>query len=344
MEIQNSKQHDVVIIGCGSIGERHTRCFLKTNRARVSICEPVEAVRQRIARDYAVTNSFETVGETLDGQSPGIAVVCTPADTHIQIARQLVDRGFHVLLEKPVSVSLEGVDPLLQAVHRTDSKCAVAYVLRNSPLLLKAKQMIDQQQLGPLRQVAVLSGQHFPTYRPAYRETYYRQRETGGGAIQDSLTHQVNLVQWFAGPMHSVAADCDRLVLEGVNVEDTVNVISRHRAEDGDGHSVMVSYSLNQHQAPNETVYRFVCHDGVVQVVAHEQRCEVQTKPDAGWTTVLETSQQRDDGFVAQANQFIDYVESDRRPSCSLEEGVHSLRANLAILEAAEQRRWVDVS
>ena len=330
-----TKQHRVVVIGTGSIGERHTRCFQHTNRADVCICEIDATIRRRVQQTYDLKAAYEDFEQVLATES-GIAVICTPAQMHVPMALRLVERGFDVLLEKPVSTGMDRVSELVLAIEKSNAKCGVAYVLRASPVMQKVKQLLDGGELGDLVEVVAVGGQHFPTYRPAYREIYYTERATGGGAVQDALTHWVNAVQWYAGPMDHVAADCDRLVLEGVNTEDSVNAIARH----GD---VMVNYSLNQHQAPNEIVFRFVCRKGVVEVVSHEQICRVQRGPEQPWETVLAVNLERDETFVVQANRFLDYVEGTQSPACSLTEGVETLRANLAILQAADSRQWVSI-
>src|SRR5215217_6265260 len=97
-----------------------------------------------------------------------------------------------------------------------------------------------------------------PFYRPAYRNTYYARRSSGGGAVQDALTHVLNAGQWLVGNIDRVVADAAHLAIEGVDVEDTVHVIARH----GD---LLASYSLNQHQAPNETMITVVCEGGTAR-------------------------------------------------------------------------------
>ena len=108
-------------------------------------------------------------------------------------------------------------------------------------------------------------GQHFPFYRPAYRDIYYKDRATGGGAVQDALTHVMNAGQWLVGPIDRLVADVDHQVLAGVSVEDTAHVLSRH-----DG--VMGCYSLNQHQAPNETTINVICTAGTARFESHNSR------------------------------------------------------------------------
>ena len=328
--------HRVTVIGTGSIGERHARCFLQTKRAEVGICEIDEVVRARMRNTYALTAEYADFSQVLQSE-PGVAVICTPAQLHIAMAQQLVEAGFHVLIEKPLSTDLDGVQALITSIESRQRQAAVAYVLRASPLLEQARQVVQSSELGRLVEVVAVGGQHFPTYRPAYREIYYRDRETGGGAIQDALTHWVNAVEWVAGPMDCVAADCDRLVLEGVNTEDSVNAIARH----GD---TMVNYSLNQHQAPNETVFRFVCRRGVVEVLMHEQVCRLGKDPIGPWQSVMTANLERDDVFVAQANRFLDVVEGNASPACTVQEGLSTLRANLAILQAADSRQWISIT
>ncbi|MCA9419079.1 MAG: Gfo/Idh/MocA family oxidoreductase, partial [Candidatus Omnitrophica bacterium] len=81
----------LLIIGTGSIGERHTRCFLATGRVQVSICEPNDTLRERIARDYTVEAAFPDLDSALE-KDWDAALVATPAHTHIPIAQQLADK------------------------------------------------------------------------------------------------------------------------------------------------------------------------------------------------------------------------------------------------------------
>ena len=148
-------------------------------------------------------------------------------------------------MEKPLGTSLEGIETLRQSLGKRNLTAAVAYVYRANPILRAMKEAIAAGRFGRPVQVIAVAGQHFPAYRPAYREIYYRDRATGGGAIQDALTHVFNAAEWLVGPINRLLADAAHQVLEGVTVEDTVHVLARHG-------SVMGCYSLNQHQAPDE--------------------------------------------------------------------------------------------
>jgi predicted dehydrogenase len=232
-------------------------------------------------------------------------------------------------VEKPLSISLAGVDDLRSARDRSGRQVAVAYVLHVYALLAEARAWLRLGELGPIRQATMVSGQCFPQFRPAYASTYYRDRRTGGGAIQDALTHSVNWMESVLGPADSVLCDCAHLVLPEVEVEDTVHVSARHGA-------TLVTYALNQFQAPNETTLQFNAAQGSVKIELHHSRWGVLRTGDPDWTWHSVAPGERDTPFIAQANAFLDQLEGAPPRLCSLEAAAQTLRFNLAALASAE--------
>ena len=153
---------------------------------------------------------------------------------------------------------MEDIDQLRDILQSRGLVAAVGYDLRAHPLLQEMKKAIASGRFGQPVQIVAACGQHFPTYRPAYPDNHYRDRATGGGAIQDALTHILNASEWLVGPIDRVWADAAHQILDGVDVEDTVHVLTRQ----GD---VLGCYSLNQHQAPSEMTLTVVCRQGTVR-------------------------------------------------------------------------------
>jgi predicted dehydrogenase len=322
----------ILIIGVGSIGLRHLRCFQATGRVHVSICEPNAALRLQVAGEHQIDRHYADLDAALADRHDA-AVIATPAQLHVPMAIRLVEAGIHLLVEKPLSTSLEGIDTLRQSLGNRNLVAAVAYVYRANPILRAMKEAIASGRFGRPVQVIAVGGQHFPTYRPAYREIYYRDHATGGGAIQDALTHIFNAAEWLVGPIDRLLADAAHQVLEGVTVEDTVNVLTRHGP-------VLGCYSINQHQAPNEMTITVVCHKGTARFENHRHRWRWMMHPDDPWRDEPHEPLTRDAPFVAQANAFLDTLEGRGLPLCSLEEGIQTLRVNLAALASVEQRTW----
>jgi predicted dehydrogenase len=327
-----ARRHRVLVVGVGSIGERHLRCFQGTGRADVALVEINEHLRGSVAQRYGVRHAFADLDTALE-QRPDVAVIATPAPAHVPLALRLAGAGVHVLIEKPLGVSLDGVERLREVVRERGVTAAVAYVYRCHPLLAAVRRALGEGRFGAPVELVAVTGQHFPTYRPAYRETYYTDRVTGGGAIQDALTHVVNAGEGLLGPIDRLVADAAHQALPGVSVEDTVHLLARHGP-------VLASYSLNQYQAPNEFTMTVVCAGGTLRAEFHDNRWRWMTRPGEPWQDECIPPVERDTPFLAQANGFLDAVEGKGVVPCSLEEGIQTLRVNLAALASVQDGGW----
>jgi predicted dehydrogenase len=328
-------QHRILVIGVGSIGHRHLRCFKATGRAALSLCEPNGELAKQVAELNGVDKVFSNLDAALQ-DPPEAAVIATPAPLHIPMATQLAKAGVHLLIEKPLSVSLDGIDALADVLQTKSIKAAVAYVHRANPILREMREAVLSGRFGRPVEVLATCGSHFPTYRPAYRQIYYNNRATGGGAIQDALTHIINAVEWFVGPTTRLAADAAHQLLDGVDVEDTVHMIARNGA-------VMTSYGLNQYQSPNEITLTVVCERGTARAELHRCRWRWMIQPDEPWHDEQHEKYERDAFFVRQANTFLDFLEGTSPPLCTLEEAKHTLRGNLAALTSSDRGTWENI-
>ena len=101
----------VLVVGVGSIGQRHLRCFQQTGRAQVSLCEINPDLRRQVAEQYGVAQTYSDLDAALK-DPPELTVIATPAPLHIPMAQKLAEAGVHLLVEKPLSTSLDGIDAL----------------------------------------------------------------------------------------------------------------------------------------------------------------------------------------------------------------------------------------
>jgi predicted dehydrogenase len=327
--------HSTLIIGCGSIGERHLRCFQKTGRCSVAACDTNPTLLATIKERYGV-EVFASLDAALAEAQFDSVVICTPAHLHLPIAIKLLNLRLHVFIEKPLAIDTALVPQVREAIAQAQRYVAVAYVYHLMPWVANAREFLKQGELGKVLHVSSMSGQHFPTFRPAYRDIYYTRHELGGGAIQDALTHLVNAVEWLIGPCTRVYCDAAHQALEGVTVEDTVNVTARHG-------QVLVSFAMTQFQTPNENTLLIHCENGSVKIETNHQRWGVMRRGDADWTWHQTPPQERDDMFIAQANAFLDGVEGRDTPLCTFEEAVQTLKFNQAALRSAATGAAIEI-
>lgn len=320
-----STRMQILIIGVGSIGERHLRCFQTLDDCDVAICETNAELRAEIAERYQCP-SFSDLNEALGSGALDAAVVCTPASSHIPLARRCIGSGLHVLIEKPLSVSMEGIEELAMEAKAANRQIRVAYIYRFFKALQRAKSLLDAGVCGEVCHITVCSGQHFPTFRPAYRDIYYARRESGGGAIQDALTHQINVVEWLVSPVENLVSHAAHQVLDGVDVEDTVNLSAQLSS------GALASFALNQFQWINETLLTFHGPLGSLRIELPANRIGTAIEGDAEWRWEELPKEARDEVFVEQARDFIRGINGVTDIGCTLEQGIHTLHCNLAAL------------
>ncbi len=270
---------------------------------------------------------FDSLDFALGQKRFDAAAVCTPAPLHLPMTQKLLAAGLHVFIEKPLAIDDALVPQVRDAIAQAERFVAVAYVYHLMPWVIEARGFLRKGELGHCLHVSYSGGQNFPSFRPAYREIYYARHDQGGGAVQDALTHVVNAVEWMIGPCTRVFCDASHQALEGVTVEDTVNISARHG-------SILVSYAMNQFQAPNESTLQFHCEGGSVIVEVHRQRWGVMRQGEKEWTWHQTPPSERDDLFIAQADAFLDGVEGRETPLCTFEEAARTLRFNQAALRS----------
>jgi len=325
----------ILIIGVGSIGARHVKCFQKTGDARVSICEIDDLQREQVQSQFGIERVYADVEVAL-AEPHDAVVVATPAQWHIPFAQQAAEVGLHALIEKPLSVSTRGLQQLVDTTARQQLVAAVAYVYRAHPALAAMKTALDAGRFGRPLQLVAVSGQDFARYRPAYRNTYYRDHAAGGGAIQDALTHLLNAGEWLLGPIERLVADAEHQNLSGVEVEDTVHILARHA-------DVLASYALNQHQSPNETTITVACEEATVRFDFFRRHFAWMNRGEDVWQGEPGAAWEGNELFIAQARSFLQAITLGSAPLCGLEEGAQTLRANLAALASARGGEWLAV-
>lgn len=331
-----SPLHQVLVVGCGSIGERHLRCFLSTGRARAAVCDTNASLAAEVAARYGVLG-FDCLQDAEAAFPADAWIICTPAHTHLSLLARALRGGRHVLCEKPLSTGLDGVEEVRALINSSGRHVAVAYVFHAMPWIYEPRAALLAGEIGQPMHAAVLVGQNFPSFRPAYRDIYYARHDTGGGAIQDGLTHQANFMEWMLGPTTRLYCDAAHQVLEGVTVEDTVNIAARNGP-------VMVSYAHNQFQAPNEVEVRIHGTKGSLMIQMRKQRWGRMLMGETDWTWHTSPPMERDAWFVRQAQEFLNGMEGQPSTLATFDEAVQTLKFNLAALESARTGKVVEIA
>src|SRR5262249_39063512 len=154
------------------------------------------------------------------------AIIASPASAHLEAALALADAGIHLLVEKPIANSSEGVHELIERCRKHQLVLMVGYNLRFMPSLRRAKQMIESGVIGTVLSARVEVGQYLPQWRPHadYRQGVTAQSALGGGALLE-LSHDIDYILWILGLPAQLSASGGKYSNLEIDVEDMVEIL-----------------------------------------------------------------------------------------------------------------------
>lgn len=224
--------HGFGIIGCGMIAEFHTKAIAEIPNARVvGVYDKFEASAQKIARlaggDCRVHDSMESL---LADREIDVVCVCTPSGAHMEPSVQVARSGKHVVVEKPLEITLPRCDAIINACDESGVRLCTIFPSRYSTANASLKSAIDTGRFGKL----TLGDTYVKWWRT---QEYYDSggwRGTwaldGGGALMNQAIHNVDLLQWLMGDVESVHALTATLAHVRIEVEDTAVACLRFKS------------------------------------------------------------------------------------------------------------------
>jgi len=188
-----SKKIKSIVVGYGSAGQRH--------------CNNLES----LGYEVAIVSSFNTVkydryedlSKAIDSENPNFVVIASPNYRHVQELEECITKKIPCLIEKPLSTSLKKLKNIIDHDRILSSEYRVAYLLRYHPFVQRA--LIDIEKIKPVFQASLRYGNYLPWWRPGtdYRNSYSSKESEGGGVLFD-LSHEVDLITYFFGPVNKL--------------------------------------------------------------------------------------------------------------------------------------------
>ncbi|HHV95687.1 MAG TPA: Gfo/Idh/MocA family oxidoreductase [Clostridiaceae bacterium] len=218
------------ILGCGVISSAHYKA-IKANSNKVelyAVCDIIEEKAIEAAQKYGAVKYYTDYKEMLKDENIDFVSICTPSGLHGEMAVECAKAGKHVLCEKPIDVTYEKLDMIVEAFENTNLKFGGVFQYRTYPGLLRAKRMLENGELG---KVYIGDG-----YCKVYRSPeYYRSagwrgtwKLDGGGCLMNQGIHTLDILCWLMGGAVSAQAKTFTLDRE-IEVEDTAFAILKFK-------------------------------------------------------------------------------------------------------------------
>ena len=214
------------IVGCGVIAATHAAAIAGLPDAElVAVADIVPECAQRLAAQYGA-NAYASLLAMLENETLDVVNVCTPSGLHGEHACQIMRSGRHVIIEKPMEITLAAIDEMLQVQKEMGVKLAVISQHRFDAAAQEVYALVQESAFGRL----VLGNVLVPWWRSqgyydsgAWRGTWSLD---GGGVLMNQAIHNIDLLQWLMGPVQSIYAYTDTLA-HRMETEDVAVAVLR---------------------------------------------------------------------------------------------------------------------
>jgi UDP-N-acetyl-2-amino-2-deoxyglucuronate dehydrogenase len=348
----SEKQFGFGIVGAGTISDIHAQAIKAIPNAKLHGVYTTNKSKSQAFADKHNCRSYDSLEALLRVAEIDIVCICTPSGIHLDPALKCIEAGKHCVIEKPLEVSLEKCDRIIEAADKSGIKTAVIFPSRFYAAAQQIKNALDQNRFGNL----ALGDAYVKWSRS---EAYYQSaawRGTwsldGGGALMNQGIHSVDLLQWYMGDVRSVQAVMTNIKHKTIEVEDTV--VSTLEFANGALGVIQCSTAvfpgaLKRIEIMGSAGTAILEESNIIKWQFEKERAEdegIIRNMSAGTVSHGGVSNPADINFYGHQKQLEDMIQSienNRKPQIDASDGRKSVAIVLAIYESAQTGKKVEI-
>ena len=336
---------NVGVIGAGAVAAHHVRAIQQVQGLRLNgIASRTRAGAEKMARQFKVP-AYNSASDVFNDPEVNLVIICTLPDSHGPLAVEAARKGKHVLVEKPLDVSLERAQQTVDECNKAGVVLAVVSQKRFTDGARFLYDSIKQNRLGKILQA--------DAYVKWYRDDAYYNRPgkgnwevEGGGALINQTIHQVDLLRWLVGPVSRLHCEWQLASAHAIESEDNASVLMRFQ----NGAIGVIQASTSFYPGFPE---RLEIHGTAGSVVAEGDYLKSWNVKDSSFPnppqdlfqkSMVGASKPMDisvEPFRRQLENVVSSIRCGRQPLVPGEEGLEALRLVMAMYQSARDNRQV---
>lgn len=305
-----------LVIGCGSIGRRHIQNLRSLGLKDILAYDPDSSRLEPMATELNVRPCASL--ERAYQQTPDAVLICAPTSLHLPLAREALDHGCHIFLEKPLSHTLDGVEEFITRVTSGQRVFLVGYNLRCDPLAQRVHQWLEDSKVGQVVSARLHFGSYLPLRHPweDYRLGYGARADLGGGVILDA-SHELDYALWLFGVPTQVYCVAGKFSNLEIDVDDSAEILLSYPRQ-------VVSIHLDYLQRPYNRWCEIIGTEGQIQVDLASRVAQLYDGATSQWE-VSEAECSADQVYVLELQHFLDCIHGRAYPAADARVAAQSL-------------------
>lgn len=310
---------NVVVIGVGSWGKNHARVFNELEESNlVGVYDLDQSKAKLLAKQFNV-KAFPSIDEILNSEEVDAVTVASPTSTHGEISLKAIEHGKHILIEKPMTSSIEEAEKIIEKEKESGVVVSVGFIERFNPIVTRSKSLIEKAELGDL---VLISARRLGPYWP--------DRLKDVDVIRDVSIHDIDVFR------HLLGKDPISVYARGGKLRHAYFDYAEILLDFGDGITGFIeSNYLTPHKLRK---LMLTCEKGIVEADYITQDYVIE---DQEWAKQQKI--QWDEPLKAEMLNFVNACLKKRTPHVTSVDGLKALKIAVASIESIQSHKVIDL-
>ena len=326
---------DYLVVGTGSIASRHIT-NLKKLFPECVVGNVSSSGKKSFSSKAEVC--YKTIDESVR-HTRGFAIIASPAKFHLEQSCEFLKENIPVFIEKPLSMSSDIDNSLLEILFENEDIIDIGYNLRFLPVLNKFKKILTEEIVGNIYSVSARVGQYLPTWRPNtdYKDGVSGSKELGGGVLLE-LSHELDYLLWLFEDFEKVFCIKKNSGLLQINVEDNIDALL----------TTKTGYTVNLHMNFLDLHHNRSCRvagsKGILTLDFLKNRITFDSSEDENVVIYEDKSYDRNSMYLDEISHFQKVSVGEEKPAIGLSQGIKILQLIDSMKISCESSKIVNFS
>lgn len=333
----------VLIVGLGSIGKRHMR-LIKKLIPHIRLIALRHDKNSLGENEPAIDATFFSLDAAIK-EKPDLAIISNPAPFHVSTATQLANSGIHLLIEKPISHTLEGVANLISVCRDKNLKLMTGFNLRFLPCLRFFKSSLEKNIVGKVLSVRSEIGQNLEKWRSGldYSSSVSARKELGGGALLE-LSHEIDYLLWIFGDIKWVMSVLSKQSDLEIDVEDSANILMGINSGNQDNKITTASLNIDFIRHDDARNCFAIGEAGTLKCNLLSGSVHIMKKGEDNWKKIFSEPVDQDYTYSYQLRNLISSIENHNELEANGEDGLKALKVIDATRHSSKLKKIVEIN